>query len=287
MPPTSKATNSMRRVSSNLAKVSTPPSSTRTTKGSKSSRIVCFKLSSKVLARFAPNVPDKSPSPIPPTKQTPDAPGNVAAKEEGPKSIKVKPEAASPPDEATGSSTPQPPSKEPGASTMTKASSPKTGSKRALGAGVDGPKPRARPGPKKKSKLDDTNGDNGGSAVRGGTGNAAPAHKLGPKANQGAINAGLRALDRTGKPCRKWQKNGFRIRTFTGVSWELPSWRTGSKPLDAGDSPDKASLPTSNSHSKDNNSSSHVGSENSFATPNARIKDDLISSPAPAIAAAT
>ncbi|KAL8941942.1 MAG: hypothetical protein Q9216_001970 [Gyalolechia sp. 2 TL-2023] len=305
MPPASKASNSMRRVSSNLAKVSTPPSSTRATKASKSSRVVCLKLPGKLLARFAPDVPDKAPSPIPPTNSTPDAPANVAAKEEEPKAIKVKPEAASPPDEAAGSSTPQPSSREPGGKTATKASSPKTGSKRALGAGVDGPKPRARPGPKKKSKLlvllsnssilcsahtnrelsDDVNGDNGGSAVRGGTGNAAPAHKLGPKANQGAINAGLRALDRTGKPCRKWQKNGFRIKTFTGVTWELPSWRTPSKTLNAGDSPDKGSLPTSNSHSKDNNSSSHAGSENSFATPNARIKDDLVSSPA--VAAAT
>ncbi|KAL8932572.1 MAG: hypothetical protein Q9211_006237 [Gyalolechia sp. 1 TL-2023] len=287
MPPASKASNSMRRVSSNLSKVSTPPSSARTGKGSKPCRVVCLKLPSEVLARFGSDVPDKAPSPTPPTKQTPVAPANVAAKEEEPKSIKVKPEAASPPDEAAGCSTPQPPSKEPGGKPMTNASSPKTGSKRSLGAGVDGPKPRARPGPKKKAKLDDVNGDNGASAVRGGTANAAPAHKLGPKANQGAINAGLRALDRTGKPCRKWQKNGFRIKTFTGVTWELPSWRTPSKTLDAGDSLDHGSLPTSNSHSKDNNSSSHVGSENSFATPNARIKDDLASSPAPAITAAT
>ncbi|KAI4179189.1 MAG: hypothetical protein L6R41_007991 [Letrouitia leprolyta] len=286
MPTTSKAGTSMRRVSTNLAKVSTP-SSTRITKGSKQSKIVCLKLPGKILARFAPDIPEKAPSPIPPAKQTSDAPANVATKDEEAKSIKVKPEAASPPDETAGSSTPQPQSKEPGGKTVAKASSPKAGSKRAFGAGVDGPKPRARPGPKKKSKLDDVNGDNAGSAVKGSSGNAAPAHKLGPKANQGAINAGLRALDRTGKPCRKWQKNGFRIKTFTGVTWELPSWRTTSKTLNTGASPDKGSLPTSNSHSKDNNSSSNVGSENSFATPNARIKDDLVSSPAPAIAAAT
>ena len=50
-------------------------------------------------------------------------------------------------------------------------------------------------------------------------------HKLGPKANQGAINAGLRALDRTGKPCRKWLKKGLQIKSFTGVIWQLPTWR--------------------------------------------------------------
>jgi hypothetical protein len=50
-------------------------------------------------------------------------------------------------------------------------------------------------------------------------------HKLGPKANQGAINAGLRALDRSGKPCRKWARNTFSVKSFTGVSWQLPSWK--------------------------------------------------------------
>lgn len=54
----------------------------------------------------------------------------------------------------------------------------------------------------------------------------AAAHRLGPKANTGAINAGLRALDRTGAPCRKWEKQPLRLRSFTGVLWQLPSWRT-------------------------------------------------------------
>lgn len=49
--------------------------------------------------------------------------------------------------------------------------------------------------------------------------------KLGPKANQGAINAGLRALDRTGTPCRKWVRKGFQLKSFTGVTWQLPSWK--------------------------------------------------------------
>lgn len=53
----------------------------------------------------------------------------------------------------------------------------------------------------------------------------APIQKLGPKANQGAINAGLRALDRSGKPCRKWERRGFQIKSFTGVQWMVPTWR--------------------------------------------------------------
>ena len=54
----------------------------------------------------------------------------------------------------------------------------------------------------------------------------APNPKLGPKANQGAINAGLRALDRSGKPCRKWEKKGFQVKSFTGVFWSVSTWKT-------------------------------------------------------------
>ena len=50
-------------------------------------------------------------------------------------------------------------------------------------------------------------------------------HKLGPKANTGFINANLRALDRSGAPCRRWQKRGFQLKSFTGHTWELPSWK--------------------------------------------------------------
>jgi hypothetical protein len=48
--------------------------------------------------------------------------------------------------------------------------------------------------------------------------------KLGPKANTGAINDKLRALDRTGKPCKRWQKSGFTLKSFTGVTWAVPAW---------------------------------------------------------------
>lgn len=66
------------------------------------------------------------------------------------------------------------------------------------------------------------------------TGNAA-AHKLGPKANTGAINAGLRALDRSGKPCRRWEKKGLQLKSFTGTTWGMTSWKapTRANGLDA------------------------------------------------------
>lgn len=105
----------------------------------------------------------------------------------------------------------------------------------------------------------------------------APTHKLGPKANQGAINAGLRALDRTGRPCRKWNKIGFTVKTFTGVVWQIPSWRAPkTKKIEVNGDTGQPSLPTSNSQSKENNSSSNVGSTNE--PPN------IVSSPSPAIA---
>ncbi|KAL7939811.1 DUF1711 domain-containing protein [Trichoderma chlorosporum] len=98
----------------------------------------------------------------------------------------------------------------------------KKGVKRSAAAAngtIDGiPKPRGKPGPKKKPRLEDGTIDHSSAAAR------PSAHKLGPKANQGAINAGLRALDRSGKPCRKWAKGGFKLKSFTGVSWEIPRW---------------------------------------------------------------
>lgn len=62
---------------------------------------------------------------------------------------------------------------------------------------------------------------------------AAPAQKLGPKANLGVINEKLRALDRTGTPCRKWQRKGFTVKSFTGVMWDVHStWAAHRKPAE-------------------------------------------------------
>ncbi|KAH7325953.1 INO80 complex, subunit Ies4 [Stachybotrys elegans] len=93
----------------------------------------------------------------------------------------------------------------------------------ANGSGDSTPKPRGKPGPKKKPRLEDGTIDHANTKGVG--------HKLGPKANQGAINAGLRALDRSGKPCRKWARGGFTLKSFTGVVWEIPRW-TAPKRMD-------------------------------------------------------
>ena len=106
---------------------------------------------------------------------------------------------------------------------------------------------------------------------------ASTSHKLGPKANQGAINAGLRALDRTGKPCRKWEKTGFRVKSFTGRMWEIPSWKAPT--AKAFGSEAESGQVTPNSQSKEN-SSSNIGSDKSPAV----NPSNIASSPAPAIA---
>ncbi len=38
------------------------------------------------------------------------------------------------------------------------------------------------------------------------------------------MDAALRALDRSGKPCRRWVKGSLQLKSFTGVAWELPRW---------------------------------------------------------------
>lgn len=82
-------------------------------------------------------------------------------------------------------------------------------------------------------------------------GRTAGGHKLGPKANQGAINAGLRALDRSGKPCRKWAKGGFKLRSFTGVTWEIPRWTAPQKKA-PDSSTEESAVPSADSSSKEN-----------------------------------
>jgi len=134
----------------------------------------------------------------------------------------------------------------------------KVGVKRSLPQADGIPKPRGKPGPKKKIKLEDGSIDPAASNPKGTLpGGAAP--KLGPKANQGAINAGLRALDRSGKPCRKWQKGNFRIKSFTGAVWEIPRWRAPHKSAVNGVSEES----TSDGSSKENKDSLRLESEKS------------------------
>ncbi|KAI8633853.1 INO80 complex, subunit Ies4 [Xylariaceae sp. FL1651] len=114
---------------------------------------------------------------------------------------------------------------------------------------------RGKPGPKKKARLEDgtvdPNGRPGGMSY----------HKLGPKANQGAINAGLRALDRSGAPCRKWAKGGFRLKSFTGVLWEIPRWTA--PPKQKPDASTEESAASAESSNKENKEGSQMKSENS------------------------
>ncbi|KAI1204310.1 DUF1711-domain-containing protein [Annulohypoxylon truncatum] len=114
---------------------------------------------------------------------------------------------------------------------------------------------RGKPGPKKKPRLEDGTIDPNGRA-NGGT-----YHKLGPKANQGAINAGLRALDRSGTPCRKWNRGGFKLKSFTGVVWEIPRWTAPPKPKPQATPEEPAT--SAESSNKENKEGSQMKSENS------------------------
>lgn len=98
-----------------------------------------------------------------------------------------------------------------------------------------------------------------------GAAKAAGAHKLGPKANQGAINAGLRALDRSGKPCRKWDRGGFKLKSFTGVVWEVPRWTAPPKKGPESSTEDSAAPSAADSSSKENK---ETGAENSVSNSN-------------------
>src|SRR2546421_11680123 len=130
---------------------------------------------------------------------------------------------------------------------------------------------------------DDGTVDHGGVKTSFGGVAPIPTHKLGPKANLGAINAGLRALDRSGKPCKRWEKKGIQIKSFTGVVWELPTWRTP-KAATAADT-ENTSL-TGSGEEKDNKGSSQLASERSSTggAGDMTMNDSIAtSSPAPII----
>lgn len=90
--------------------------------------------------------------------------------------------------------------------------------------------------------------------------------KLGPKANQGAINAGLRALDRSGKPCRKWSRGKFEIKSFTGAAWGIGRWTAPAKISNTADSP-SLSGGSSKGPKEDINSQPTKSDQNSINTP--------------------
>jgi hypothetical protein len=121
------------------------------------------------------------------------------------------------------------------------------------------------------------------------------ATRLGPKANTGAINAGLRALDRTGAPCRKWERQPLKLRSFTGVLWQLPSWRGHSfaksesdeskvAVLESGDSDTKTGLTAPGTDTVDG--SSAVPSEKSNSGERDITPSNMVEPSSPAIAMA-
>ncbi|KAF2234107.1 DUF1711-domain-containing protein [Viridothelium virens] len=212
-------------------RVSSSPAVTKSsTKGSKKSKIVKLSLSSKLLAQFEPPPRSADSKPSRATSSTPstaeaappaaDPPTNEAVSESN---ATPGPTTSTPATDGNSLTVPSNGSKKKGIP------GPKPGAKRGAGMMADGqPKPRGKPGPKKKPRLPDGTIDHGGATPNGGPfASVAPIapHKLGPKANQGAINAQLRALDRSGKPCRKWERKPFQLKSFTGVLWNVGTWR--------------------------------------------------------------
>ncbi|OAK97638.1 hypothetical protein IQ06DRAFT_35536 [Phaeosphaeriaceae sp. SRC1lsM3a] len=236
------------------------------------SKTVVLKLSSKALLAFPHEPVAASPAPKP--TSSPDTP--AAAPQVVESTADTPADASTPMNDPGTPSSLAPPANGP----KRKGPVPK---KRNIAA-VDGangtPKPRGKPGPKsKKQKLGDMINDPNSTTPFAAP---APAQKLGPKANAGAINANLRSLDRTGKfKARKWQKTGFRIRTFTGSVVELPSWKASQR-IPAF-SEDVKSDSTGSSDTKIKDESSAI-SEKSGLTPQPPALDVLASSPAPVAA---
>lgn len=236
------------------------------------SKLVVLALSPDALAKFpheAPKPPDDKPNP---SSSSPDTPA-------------AEPSPADTPDAAAATSTTNngllaPPT----AAKRKGVPGPKPGAKRSAAA-VDGvPKPRGKPGPKKKQRIGDMINDPN---HKGPFAAPAAAPKLGPKANTGAINAGLRALDRSGKPCRKWERKGFQIRSFTGVAWDVPSWRAPKKSSVFAEDVKSDSTGSSDTKIKDESSavSDKSGAIGDSGTPAPPPLNGFASSPAPVAAA--
>ncbi|RDW61242.1 uncharacterized protein DSM5745_10740 [Aspergillus mulundensis] len=224
--------------------------------------LVVLKLSSSLLKKFAP-VPEskdkrrKSSGGAASNKRGESHADSPTKKEEAPSSpasSAIEPPPASSVDNASdAASTPVPGTS--ADANRKSLSGPKTGAKRGLNATSDNSlKPRGKPGPKKRPRLEDGTTEN----VRLST------HRLGPKANTGAINAGLRALDRSGTPCRKWERKPLQLKSFTGVQWALPSWRAPrTQKQEANGETKEGVLETGDSDSRANQSASGVPSEKS------------------------
>ena len=89
-----------------------------------------------------------------------------------------------------------------------------------MGPIADPAKPAKKKSKSKKPKL--ANGAD--SKAPEATGPQPPGPRLGPKSSAGAINDNLRALDRSGKPCRRWSRRPIVIQSLYGAAWKAPSW---------------------------------------------------------------
>ncbi|KKY22818.1 hypothetical protein UCRPC4_g03144 [Phaeomoniella chlamydospora] len=232
--------------------MSTPNSKNDKKAKTSAKKIVILKLAPDVLAKY-PSSSKSQETAQSKIKPDPDSMSTSGSGNNGENSAN-----GTPADNVSESpSTPAPSDLANGDSKKKGPSSSKSGVKRSLGEGT--PRPRGRPGPKKKPRLDDGTDEN----VRTSFGGAVPlvTNKLGPRGNQGAINARLRALDRSRKPCRKWEKKPFVLKSFTGVMWEVPSWKAPRQELVNGDA--NGTSNTGESESKPNESSTGLPSEKS------------------------
>jgi hypothetical protein len=239
-----------------------------TTKPTKS-LVVTLKLPADSLTRFARQ---PTPTPSDEAKPSPSTPT--------PQIVEPTPADDMPAEDATMNDASTPSSLAPPSA---KRKGPKPGTKRTAaqmeaGSNAGTPKqPKAKPGPKRKKMGDIINDPNSKSSF------AAPAaiNKAGPKANLGAINERLRALDRSGAKCRRWEKKGFQVRSFTGVLWQVPTYQPG-RAAAFPDDVKSDSTGTSDSKLKDESSavsdkSGLNGDSTSVQTP----MNGMASSPAP------
>ena len=142
-----RTNTSLRRGSTSLSKVSTPPATARSGKGSKSSLIVKLSLSPSKLSHFPHERP---PRKAPPSKASTAPPPPTPTLTEKVKVVASKAEPISSPPTTQPDIPETPPDKVASKGIL----GPKAGTKRELGDGVDdSAKSKARPGPKKKQKL--------------------------------------------------------------------------------------------------------------------------------------
>ncbi|KAL2316205.1 Ino80 complex subunit Ies4 [Schizosaccharomyces pombe] len=85
-----------------------------------------------------------------------------------------------------------------------------------------GPRAMKRREKAEKEKLGVVN-DELAESSKPSSGAATPTRSA-PKSSAGLINSGLRALDRSGKPCRRWEKKPISIRSISTIVWKLPLW---------------------------------------------------------------